>query len=193
MRLPGLNHLILLLRRSPETEFERVMLLHKLRSRRVLLSIAAAILLAGMGAAGTAQWNVNNELQCLALTVYFEARGEGRDGQAAVAHVVMNRVADERFPDSVCDVVRQGGDVNRNCQFSWWCDRRSDKPRHLSDWETARDIARIVYWGGGEDPTGGSLWYHAVSVKPIWRLKLHRVGRIGDHIFYSDGSREAGA
>jgi spore germination cell wall hydrolase CwlJ-like protein len=188
MRIPGLHHLILLLRRSPETEFERVMLLHQLRSRSVLLSIGAVVLAAGIGAAEAGRRYVDNELECLALTVYFEARGESPDGQMAVAKVVMNRVADERFPGSVCEVVKQGGRTDRNCHFSWWCDRRSDRPTNKREWEEARDVARIAYWGGGEDPTGGALWYHATNVKPIWRLTLQRGPTIGGHVFYRDKS-----
>ena len=186
MRIPGLHHLILLLRRSPETEYERIMLLYRLRSRRGMMSIAAAVLLAGMGAAGTAQWNVNNELECLALTVYFEARGEPREGQFAVAHVVMNRVADDRFPGRVCAVVRDGGTDREDCQFSWWCDRRSDRPQDARGWAAARDIARVVYWGEREDPTGGALWYHATSVKAYWRGQFEKGPTIGNHIFYRD-------
>ncbi len=192
MRIPGLYHLMLLLRRSPETEYERVMLLHRLRSRQGRLSVGAVVLLAGMGAAGTNQLNINRELECLALTVYFEARGEPRDGQMAVAHVVINRVADERFPTGVCDVVKDGGQDREDCQFSWWCDRLSDRPTHKADWETARDIARIVYWGGGKDPTGGALWYHATSVRAYWRGQFEKGPTIGNHIFYRDKPEEAG-
>lgn len=193
MRIPGLHHLILLLRRSPETEYERVMLRHRLRSRRGMLSMGALVVLAGMGTAGTAQWNVNNELECLALNVYFEARGESREGQVAVAHVVMNRVADDRFPGGVCAVVHQGGTDSEDCQFSWWCDGLADRPKHKADWEAARDIARIIYWGEGEDPTGGALWYHATSVKAYWRGQYEKGPTIGNHIFYRDKPEEAGA
>jgi spore germination cell wall hydrolase CwlJ-like protein len=193
MRIPGLHHLMLLLRRSPETEYERVMLLHRLRSRRGRISAGAAVLLAGMGAAGANQWNINNELECLALTVYFEARGEPREGQMAVAHVVMNRVADQRFPNGVCAVVRDGGREREDCQFSWWCDRLGDRPTHEADWETARDIARNVYWGGGKDPTGGALWYHATSVRAYWRGQFEKGPTIGNHIFYRDKQAEMGS
>ena len=193
MRIPGLSHLILLLRRSPETEYERVMLLLRLRSRRGMLVMTLLVMLTGIGAVGTARWVVNIELECLALTVYFEARGEPREGQVAVAHVVMNRAADDRFPGSTCAVVRQGGTEDGSCQFSWWCDRRSDRPKHVADWQSARDIARTVYWGLGDDPTAGALWYHATRVKPIWRLKLVRGPIIGRHIFYLDKPKKAAA
>ena len=109
------------------------------------------------------------ELTCLALNIYHEARGETGSGQAAVGHVVMNRVADRRFPNSVCDVVRQGGELTEyGCQFSWWCDGRSDRPRDGRSWQEIEDIARIVYWGLSKDLTKGALWYHADHVSPNW-------------------------
>src|SRR4029078_12445796 len=69
------------------------------------------------------------ELDCLAKTVYFEARGEKEKRQRAVAAVVLNRVKSSRFPDTICQVVHQGGTGSRDCQFSWWCDGLSDKPK----------------------------------------------------------------
>lgn len=126
-----------------------------------------------------------DELHCLALNIYFEARSEPRQGQQAVAHVVMNRVADKRFPDTVCKVVRQGGErVRHRCQFSWWCDGRSDRPRNRGVWERAQAMARTVYWGGSEDPSQGALWYHADYVMPYWGRVFERGPKIGRHIFY---------
>lgn len=194
MRMPGLYYLILLLRRSPETEYERVMLLHGLYSRRHMIALGAIFLLAATSAAIAASRHVDSELECLALNVYFEARGEQREGRVAVAHVVMNRVADGRFPGGVCAVVHQGGKDSEDCQFSWWCDRLDDRPKHLADWKAARDVARAVYWGGGEDPTGGALWYHATSVRAYWRGQYEKGPEIGNHIFYRDKAAvEAGA
>jgi spore germination cell wall hydrolase CwlJ-like protein len=73
--------------------------------------------------------DVGNNLRCLALNIYHEARGEPVSGQCAVGHVVMNRVSDNHYPDSICGVVKQGGAVKRyRCQISWWCDGRSDRP-----------------------------------------------------------------
>ena len=57
-------------------------------------------------------------LFCLALAVYFEARGEPAAGQLAVAHVVQNRVLDNRFPDNFCEVVTEARSVGlHRCQF----------------------------------------------------------------------------
>jgi len=188
MRIPGLHRLILLLRRSPETEYERIMLRHRLRSRRTLIAVGVLALMVATSAGISFKRHVDIELDCLALTVYFEARGEPREGQAAVAHVVMNRIADDRFPSEVCAVVQQGGTRADNCQFTWWCDGRGDHPSHNADWRAASKVARSAYWGLSEDPTGGALWYHAIRVKPIWRLKLVRGPTIGRHVFYRDNT-----
>ncbi|RMD64149.1 MAG: cell wall hydrolase [Alphaproteobacteria bacterium] len=132
------------------------------------------------------------EIACLALNIYFEARGEPDDGKLAVGHVVMNRVMSERFPDTVCEVVRQGGELRRyRCQFTWWCDGRSDTPRSRPDWEHSTRIALAVYWGRTEDPTDGALWYHADYVSPKWRTQFIQGPKIGRHIFYWEPERVA--
>ncbi len=125
------------------------------------------------------------ELHCLALSIYFEARGESEAGQHAVGHVVMNRVSNSRFPDSVCNVVHQGGEKPfYRCQFSWWCDGRSDKPVNKTSWNISLEIAREIYSGKSIDPTGGALWYHAQYVSPYWHSKFKQGPKIGQHIFY---------
>ena len=70
-------------------------------------------------------------LMCVAVAIYFEARGEPVEGQIAVAQVIRNRIEDPRYPDNACDVVKQGyywnGNPIRNmCQFSFYCDGKSD-------------------------------------------------------------------
>ncbi len=130
--------------------------------------------------------NPNDEITCLALNIYFEARGEPEKGKRAVGHVVMNRVANKRFPGTVCDVIRQGGELRRHrCQFSWWCDGRSDMPRNKRQWQKSNEHALAVYWGRSDDPTAGALWYHADYVNPSWNKTFVRGPKIGRHIFYS--------
>ncbi len=157
--------------------------------RATLLFLTAfACLLLGPGFGGPAQAGVDlrQEIECLALNIYHEARGEPKRGRLAVGHVVLNRVADSRFPSSVCEVVRHTKD-NRlyRCQFTWWCDGRSDEPRDVEAWRESQALARSVFWGFTEDPTRGALWYHATWVKPLWRKALNRGPRIGDHVFYT--------
>lgn len=128
---------------------------------------------------------VESELHCLALNIYFEARSESEQGRRAVGHVVMNRVDNRHYPDTVCQVVQQGGAKKRNrCQFSWWCDGRPDEPVNQRAWHDALQLARAVYFGDSEDPTDGALWYHASYVNPYWTSGLTAVKKIGQHIFY---------
>ena len=134
------------------------------------------------------------DIECLALNVYFEARGEPFIGKIAVAHVVLNRMRDRRFPASACMVVQQGNDrVRHNCQFSWWCDGKSDRPRHRTAWATSLAVAKEVYWGFSEDPTRGALWYHADYVDPSWNDVFVQTRIIGKHIFYYDEASVAPA
>ena len=127
----------------------------------------------------------NADLSCLAQNIYFEARSEPKGGKLAVAHVVMNRVSSRRFPDSVCEVVRQGGEQRLHyCQFSWWCDGKSDEPTNLVAWMESLKVAKAVYWRHADDPTGGAMWYHADYVSPHWTMDFDRGPKIGRHIFY---------
>lgn len=127
------------------------------------------------------------DVHCLAQNIYFEARSEPLEGKLAVAHVVLNRAADHRFPDEVCDVVKQGGESRRHrCQFSWWCDGRSDHPHEEEAWLESVVLAILVRTRQIEDPTGGALWYHATYVRPSWAMRLHPVALIGTHVFYGD-------
>jgi spore germination cell wall hydrolase CwlJ-like protein len=113
--------------------------------------------------------------------MYWEARGEGRDGMAAVGAVVLNRAADNRFPDTPCEVVHQGGET-APCQFSWWCDGKSDRPTHLGLWELALALADEMLAARPSDPTYGALFFHNTSVAAPWRRI--RTAQIGEHIFY---------
>lgn len=145
-----------------------------------LATVLMAIVFPGEGRA-----DVKKELKCLALNIYFEARSEPTDGKLAVGHVVLNRVASKRYPDKICKVVKQGGPRPRNrCQFSWWCDGRSDRPRELQAWKESQVLARVVFWGYSDDPTGGALWYHADYTRPAWGRRLERGPTIGRHQFY---------
>ncbi|WNK00834.1 cell wall hydrolase [Thalassospiraceae bacterium LMO-JJ14] len=126
------------------------------------------------------------ELRCLALNIYWEARSESIPGQLAVAAVTLNRVESPRFPASVCDVVRQGGEVRRHrCQFSWWCDGKKDDPLDMNAWRRATTLARLASSGVIDDPTRGALWYHADYVTPHWAGAKEKVAKIGRHIFYT--------
>lgn len=127
----------------------------------------------------------DKEQQCLAEGIYFEARGESVKGQAAVAQVILNRVRNPHYPNTICGVVYQNEDWRNRCQFSFACDRIPDRITSPSHWRTAKDIAMAV--------TAGKIWfkevgsathYHATYVKPDWGPTMKRVDTIGKHIFY---------
>ena len=132
-------------------------------------------------------------LMCMAFNIYHEANNQSMLGQLAVGQVVMNRVADDRFPSTVCEVVKQavtykGTDkpVLHKCQFSWYCDGAKDDVNTKSRaWSKALDYAIIVLYDGIPlDVTEGATHYHATYVRPAWRKTKTRTTRIDKHIFY---------
>lgn len=116
-------------------------------------------------------------LMCLALTVYHEARGEPVEGQNAVAHVVMNRVADKRWSSNVCEVTRQ------RRQFSW-VRRANPLPDDEKAWNTAVVIANAALEGRSMDSTKGATHYHSIWIMPRWARKMKPTKGIGNHVFY---------
>ena len=132
-------------------------------------------------------------LMCMAFNIYHEANNQSMLGQIAVGQVVMNRVEDSRFPDTVCEVVKQavtykGTDkpVLHKCQFSWYCDGKKDEPNYDSkSWSKALKYAVVVL--GGDitlDFTDGATHYHATYVRPAWAKTKTRTTPIDRHIFY---------
>ena len=156
--------------------------------------ITAVMLLFVSGSASAQNFELEKlfpQVQCMALNVYYEARGSNLADKAAVADVVLNRVNDTRYPDTVCGVVKQGlqdanGNMLRNkCQFSWYCDGKHDRPQDEDRWVEAQSIAwNMVEENKYRGITEGSTHYHATYVNPRWAKTLQLVGRIGAHIFY---------
>lgn len=127
------------------------------------------------------------ELMCLARNVYFEARGEPRAGQYAVAEVTMNRVASGRYPATVCGVVyQQNWDTLRKRYvgaFSWTELERHATPQGVA-WERAWKVAEDVYYRRQDPMLDGALWYHAERIRPSWSREKTPVARVGKHVFY---------
>jgi spore germination cell wall hydrolase CwlJ-like protein len=128
---------------------------------------------------------------CLALNIYFEARGSSLADRAGVANVVMNRTKDRRYPETICEVVQQGvqdsnGNMVRNqCQFSWYCDGKADVPIDADMWVESQMLAwEMIVNNKYRGLTEGATHYHATYVNPAWARDLQLVGRIGAHIFY---------
>ncbi len=115
--------------------------------------------------------------------MYWEARGEGLAGMLAVGSVVMNRVESQHFPDTVCQVVHEGGETPP-CQFSWWCDGKSDRPRNLKQWQAARETAESMLAARFHDPTDGALFFHSAGIDASWHKSRQLTTQIGNHLFY---------
>lgn len=128
---------------------------------------------------------ISAALMCLALNVYHEARSEPLQGQAAVAHVVLNRVASGRWPDDVCSVIHQGYEKGRfKCQFTWYCDGKPDEPTEILAWAKSVLVANQVLTGVVPDVTNGATHYHARYVNPYWSASLSKTVTYGSHMFY---------
>jgi spore germination cell wall hydrolase CwlJ-like protein len=122
------------------------------------------------------------DFNCLVEAIYFEAGAEDPIGQRAVAHVILHRVKSPRFPETVCGVVHDSN--SRGCQFSYWCDGRSDAMSSDERWAKSKQAADEVLSGNYPDVTKGALFYHAYFVKPRWSRKMTRTATVGGHIFY---------
>ena len=138
-----------------------------------------------------------NPSMCLAKNIYFEAKNQGTAGWAAVASVTLNRVNDTRYPNSICEVVYQGParpswkdpelmiPIRHKCQFSWYCDGKSDVMRNTSKREEIIKFAEYVLSTKFDlDITDGATHYHADYVYPAWAKTKTKTIEIGDHIFY---------
>lgn len=137
-------------------------------------------------------------IDCLAQNIYFEARGEDVEGRLAVAFVTLNRVKSDRFPNTICGVVKQakyskwwkekhGKDVplKNQCHFSWYCDGRADTIHNEDAWVKAKALAEYVLEGHYIDNTNGALYYHAKRVDPWWKKHYTKTVTIGNHHFYA--------
>ena len=139
------------------------------------------------------------EIQCLALNIYHEARNESLSGKVAVILVTLNRVADKRFPNTICGVVRQGKHFlnlkdnkfypkKDRCQFSWYCDGLSDKPNNKKAWVYSIALTRYFLTRSMMiiDFTEGATHYHADYVNPRWASQKDfiKTVQIDTHKFY---------
>ncbi len=133
---------------------------------------------------------LDDAITCLARTIYWEARGEKAVSMEAVASVVMNRLGHEGFPNTVCAVVRQGNEQGA-CQFSWWCDGRSDQAKDDESYAIAKEIARRALNLQLTDRTGGALYFHHRNVTPSWSTEYMKTVEIGEFVFYKPRGGDA--
>jgi spore germination cell wall hydrolase CwlJ-like protein len=128
------------------------------------------------------------ELECLALNIYFETHAASLIDAMSVSDVVLNRVNSKRYPDTVCDVVHDGYKKGKKtCQFSWYCDGKTDVPMDNDSWEKSRKHARDIYVHSAyRGVTEGATHYHAHYMRAYWAPSLNRIARMGQHIFYRE-------
>lgn len=126
---------------------------------------------------------LDDSITCLARTIYWEAKGADAQDMSAVASVVLNRLGHDGFPDTVCGVVKQGVET-KACQFSWWCDGRSDQVEEEQRYAVAKEIARKALNQQLKDPTGGALYFHDRTVRPSWAKGYRKTAETTHFLFY---------
>ncbi|HVV64220.1 MAG TPA: cell wall hydrolase [Rhizomicrobium sp.] len=128
------------------------------------------------------------EHRCLSEVMYYEARGEGREGEMAVAEVVFHRLRHGRYGHSICAVVYEGAG-SPGCQFSFTCNGELAERKSPDAWRNAEILAARILSGETalRDVTGDATHFHAVSVDPDWADDMERTVQIGNHIFYKRG------
>tara|TARA_E500000331_G_C17249415_1_gene710456 strand:+ start:1299 stop:1820 length:522 start_codon:yes stop_codon:yes gene_type:complete len=158
--------------------------------------VASSVLLYSLDADSSPEMDgtVSIETYCLAKNIYFESGNQPLAGKIAVAQVVLNRMEHRSYPKDVCGVIYQskwrtnwkGNEVPvRNmCQFSWFCDGKSDEPLDTKTWESSLKLAQMVLLGYYPDITEGATHYHSIMVDPYWNDSLNETVQITDHIFY---------
>lgn len=152
---------------------EKAVKLFQKRNGLTVDGVAGPITLQAMGIyKSSASSGVDSNLELLARVIYGEARGEPYMGQVAVAAVILNRVADSRFPKTVAGVVYQAGAF----------DVVSDGQINLTPDDAAYKAARDAL--NGWDPTYGCLYYYNPSTATNkWIRSLPVSVRIGRHVF----------
>ncbi|MBZ9783884.1 cell wall hydrolase [Pseudomonas sp. REP124] len=133
---------------------------------------------------------LDDAITCMARSIYWEAKGKDAADMEAVANVVMNRLGKKGFPDTVCGVVKQGSET-KSCQFSWWCDGKSDSVQEEVQYALAKEIARKALNKQLPDRTGGALYFHDRTVKPDWAKEYVNTVDIGLFRFYKPRGGDA--
>ena len=122
-----------------------------------------------------------SEVDCMSLAVYGEARGESKMGQLMVMDVINNRKISSKYPNHICDVIKQ------HRQFSFWSGRYSapkDKVTYKKIQSVVAEYTSGIWGVGLNGISKGSMWYHAANIRPRWSYKLSKVWHIDNHIFY---------
>ncbi len=131
----------------------------------------------------TGEEPLDGAITCMARSIYWEAKRKDVAEMEAIANVVMNRLGHKGFPNTICGVVKQGHEEGV-CQFSWWCDGRSDNAKEDEPYSHAKEIARKALNRQLKDRTDGALYFHNRKVTPNWSNEYIRTVEVGEHVFY---------
>lgn len=131
------------------------------------------------------QARLTAEHRCLTEAMYYEARGEGRMGEKAVAEVVFHRMNTGYYGHSICEVVYEGS-FRRGCQFSFTCDGALHRQHEAAAWAKSEQLAAEILTGAAplHNATDGATHYHTIAVRPFWAPTLKKTAQIGNHVFY---------
>lgn len=130
------------------------------------------------------------DVACMAEAIYHEARGQRTIGQLAVGLVIKNRMRDSRWPNTICEVVKQGDylgtkPIKHRCQFTFWCDGKPEVITDMKALDFAIDLSEFILSGDIEIAGfEGITHYHTHQVHPSWAKRFKTKGFIDDHIFY---------
>jgi spore germination cell wall hydrolase CwlJ-like protein len=147
------------------------------------------------------------DLECMSKNIYFEGQNQSFAGQLSIGLVVLNRVKDTRFPNSVCEVIYEGPikeswrtkvnlslpdtkriyyPIRHRCQFSWYCDGKPDEIKDSNTYAKIEYVASLLLDENitVKDITEGATHYHAYYVAPDWGKDHVKILQIDDHIFY---------
>jgi spore germination cell wall hydrolase CwlJ-like protein len=133
---------------------------------------------------------LDDAITCLARTIYWEANRKDEAEMEAIANVVMNRLGHKGFPNTICGVVKQGHEQGA-CQFSWWCDGRSDTAWEDEPYSHAKEIARTALNRQLKDRSDGALYFHHRKMTPNWSTEYVRTVEVGEHVFYKPAGGKA--
>lgn len=124
---------------------------------------------------------MEQSLDCLTENIYFEAAGSNVESKISVAQVTLNRVNSGKFGNTVCQTVFQ------KAQFSWTISKpRALRVRDVRAYNESREVAKKVLLEGFRLPSiTKATYYHADYIpQPYWARNMHKVAKIGSHIFY---------
>jgi len=140
--------------------------------------IAVILLTFPITCSSEARWP-SSDIDCLAANIYHEARGEPTIGQHMVAQVTINRLRSSKYPDTICEVVKQP------YQFSWTHLIKDYRPRDEKAWlKSVRIATWFLHQTMFYDISDGAMYYHAAHIKPSWSDGKVLIVKIANHIFY---------